>query len=141
VDDDSKQQKKYNGKTTLIFNGTILSSNEIFIHTPSIFYDALQHSSKHSFIKEIPIYQYLEFHHKRQIRFHYLDGIHQKSGRIGYEPGSLQLTMDHPIHSLFTYFLVQKGNWFFFLTYPPNNKIKKRKKDLALVHADTKDYE
>jgi hypothetical protein len=134
------QEKEDCDRPYFYFIGQYVSPTEIYITTLPIFYDALQLTQQPTFIQD-PSYQYLDLHLNTVISFHYYDGIKIRSGKIAYKDGKIQIIMEQPLIAAFNHLLVRTGEKLSFLTIPPNNKIKKRKKLTAMDHADTKEFE
>lgn len=135
------QAKEDCDRPLFYFIGEYVSPTEIYITTLPTFYDALQLTQQQPTFILDPSYQYLDLHLNNEISFHYYDGIKIKSGKITYKDDKIQITMKQPLIAAFNHLLVRKGKRLYFLTFPPNNKIKKRKKLTAMDHADTKEFE
>lgn len=137
----SNQSQPDTDKPLFIFIGEKISSSEIQILQIPTFYDALQLTGKHSSVKESPNYQYLSLESKKQIHYNYMDGNEKTRGRVALNKDQLEILSEHPLQSFLSYLMIKTGNKLTFLTIPPNNKIKLRKKDTVMHHAQTKKLE
>lgn len=140
MEEDPRSSKSNGDQPLFIFIGEYISPSEIRIHDSPTFYDALQLSRKKPIPnKENSSYQYLNLQRNKKIRFHYLDGNIKKSGKISLNKKNLQIMMEQPLNSFFAYLLIKEDRKLSFLTFQPNNKIRKRKKDISMGQSETKE--
>jgi hypothetical protein len=126
-------------RSVYIFIGKYISPSEIHIYNNPTFHDALQLSRKPAFIQEHS-YQYLHLRPNEKIRFYYFDGHQKKRGIITLAKDGLQIKMKHELNPFYNYFLIQRGRELSFIDFSPNNKIKKRKKDILIVQSEMRTY-
>jgi hypothetical protein len=141
MDENSHQPNSEDDQPLFIFIGKQVSASEVQILKLPTFYDAFQLSLKPPAVKENPTYQYVNLDCNNQIQFNFMDGNEKKSGKVALNKENLVITLEQPSNSLLSYLLIQKGNKLSYLTFPPNNKIKLKQKDISNSHSQTKEME
>ncbi len=133
-----EDSSNYTDRRVIIFIGKFASSESIIINRLPTLLDTFLLSTKVT--QPNDPYHYLVLKEDQKVYLTYQLGSQTLRGYITFKFGRLQVTMTNPQDPLLPFFIIKGANRFSLLYYSPNNKIRKKTRDLHMVMDEMKSY-